>query len=522
MRSNDAGGKAGTELTGLLDKLPEGVAVVDAKRVVRFANRAAGTLLDPAAKGIEGTVFEPPIVPGETTTAQIHRWAGVVSLVEMHAIEITWEGERAFLVLMRDVTELRRAERELREERDFSTSLVQSSPAFFVAVAPEGKILMMNEAMTRSLGYPLDEVLGQDYLRTMVQESDRESLSALFDEMLHQEKTAVTVGRVVAKDGKVLDVEWHVRPVLRKEGEVHYFFNMGIDITERRKAELLLRESEERYRSLLEASSEGIVILSGTEILDLNGALEVMTGAKRRDLVGRDVLGLLAGESWEAVRRALVSGQAEATEAVCVRRDGARINVQVMGKPHTYRGRAVTVMILRDITELASLRERLLSLSHLDELTGLSNRRGFQFLAYQQMKLANRSRKGLLLIFLDLDDMKRINDTLGHRAGDMALVETAGILRETMRKSDIVARIGGDEFVVMAIEAQPGSETVILERLRGVLERVNADSTRGYDLSFSYGTAYYNPEAPSSLEALMGEADELMYAEKRRKKSRRP
>jgi len=522
MPRTDADGKAGTGLTELLDKLPEGVAVVDAKRVVRFANRAAGPLLDPAAKGIEGTVFEPPIVPGETATVRIQRWAGVAGLVEVRAIEIAWEGEPAFLVLMRDVTELRRAEEELREERDFSTSLVQASPAFFVAVAPEGKILMMNESMTRSLGYPLDEVLGQDYLRTIVHEGDRASLSALFDEMLHREKTTVTAGRVVAKDGKVLDVEWHVRPVLRKEGEVHYFFNMGIDITERRQAELLLRESEERYRSLLEASSEGIVILSGTEILDLNGALEVMTGAERRDLVGRDVLGLLAEAFREPVRRALATGLVEAMEAVCVRQDGGRINVQVAGRPHTYRGRAVTVMILRDITELARLRERLLSLSHMDELTGLSNRRGFQFLAYQQMKLANRSRKGLLLIFLDLDNMKWINDTLGHRAGDGALVETARILRETMRKSDIVARIGGDEFVVMAIEAQRGSETIILERLRGVLEKVNTGSTRGYDLSFSYGTAFYNPEAPSSLEALMGEADELMYAEKRRKKNRRP
>jgi diguanylate cyclase (GGDEF)-like protein/PAS domain S-box-containing protein len=522
MRFTDAGGKAGTGLIDLLDKLPEGVAVVDANRVVRFANRAAGTLVDPAAESIVGTVLELAIVPGETVTAKIHRWAGVVGLVEMHAIEIAWEGEPSFLVLMRDVTEVRRAAQELQEERDFSTSLVQASPAFFVAVAPEGRILMMNEAMTRALGASLDDVLGQDYLQTIVQESDRESLSALFDEMLHRDTTAVTVSRVVAKDGRVLDVEWHVRPVLRKEGEVHYFFNMGIDVTGRRQAELLLRESEARYRSLLEASSEGIVILSGTEILDLNGALEVMTGAARRDLVGRDVLGLLDEASREPVRRALASGRVEAMEAVCLRQDGARINVQVVGKPHTYRGRAVTVMILRDITELARLREKLLSLSHTDELTGLSNRRGFQFLAYQQIKLANRSRKGLLLIFLDLDNMKWINDTLGHGAGDKALIETAEILRETMRKSDIVARIGGDEFVVLAIEAQPGSQIIILERLRDVLEKVNARSTRGYDLSFSYGTAYYNPEAPSSLEALMGEADELMYAEKRKKKSGRP
>lgn len=505
---------------GILEKLPEGVLIVDQGRTVLFANRSASTIMGTQSERLKGKTLDFSFVPGRLSIKDISRWEGVTVQVEVMGIEIEWMGREAHLVLMRDVTERMRAEEDLRRERDFSTSLVQNSPAFFVAVAPDGKILMINESMARALGFKVSEMLGRNYLDTVVAGEDRDAIGKIYRGLDGPDRTAVVTGRIRTAKGETITVEWHLKPVLKKGGGVHYYFNMGVDITDRNTAEARIRESEERYRSLLEATFEGIVILDGDEVVDLNRAVETMFDLFRSDLVGRSVTRLFAHESRPGLEEHRGSGSAGAVETVCVRGDGTTFHAQVREKPHIYRGRPVRVMIIRDITELVELREKLLNLSHMDELTGLSNRRGFQFLAYQQIKLANRTKKGLVLIFLDLDNMKWINDTLGHKAGDRALRETADVLRDTMRKSDIVARIGGDEFVVLAIEAQADSETIMLDRLERNLDKVNALAGREYKLSFSYGTAYYNPETPTSLEALMSEADEIMYRAKREKKGK--
>jgi diguanylate cyclase (GGDEF)-like protein/PAS domain S-box-containing protein len=503
---------------GILERLPDGVLIVDRARTVLFANRSAAAVLGTRRDALKGTTLAFSFVPGKLSVKELTRWEGITAQVEVMAIEIEWMGREGFLVLLRDVTEQKRAEEDLRRERDFSTSLVQNSPAFFVAVAPDGKILMMNNAMARALGSEAGDMLGLSYLESVLADEDRDAVARAYAGLEREDRTTVTTARIRSARGETITVEWHLKPVMHREGGVHYYFNMGVDITERSSAESRVRESEERYRSLLEATFEGIVILEEDEIVDMNRALETMFDGFRSDFIGKSFTRLFAKESRQKLGEHHGTGSAGAVEALCVRGDGTTFHAEIREKPHVYRGRPVRVMIIRDITELVELREKLLNLSHMDELTGLSNRRGFQFLAYQQIKLANRSGKGLVLIFLDLDNMKWINDTLGHKAGDRALRETADVLRETMRKSDIIARIGGDEFVVLAIEAHADSEAIMLERLKRNLDRVNAPAGRDYELSFSYGTAYYNPDAPTSLEALLAEADELMYRAKRKKK----
>jgi len=152
--------------------------------------------------------------------------------------------------------------------------------------------------------------------------------------------------------------------------------------------------------------------------------------------------------------------------------------------------------------------------SLVDELTGLYNRRGFLFLTQQQLKIANRMKRGLLLLFADLDDLKRINDTLGHHEGDLALVETANMLKETFRGADIIARIGGDEFAIITIEARKDSSEILTSRLRANLEARNATGPRPYRLSLSVGVARYDAENPCSIGELLAQADALMYEQK--------
>jgi diguanylate cyclase (GGDEF)-like protein len=186
--------------------------------------------------------------------------------------------------------------------------------------------------------------------------------------------------------------------------------------------------------------------------------------------------------------------------------------------------RTEQLWLWRDITERARRRAGEVhghpetNLFYLDELTGLHNRRGFLQFARAQLDAAALARRPMLLIFVDLDGLKYINDQLGHAAGDRALVDTGTVLKSTFRERDIVARLGGDEFVVLVTDSSAVREADLLSRLAARLDALNARSGREFQLAFSTGVAAFDPSAPESLEELLSEADSRMYRDKRRRK----
>ncbi len=153
-----------------------------------------------------------------------------------------------------------------------------------------------------------------------------------------------------------------------------------------------------------------------------------------------------------------------------------------------------------------------------DDLTCLYNRRGFFAAATQQLKLARRNSQSMLMFFCDLDNLKKINDTFGHREGDLALVRTADALEDAFRDSDILARLGGDEFAVLAMAASTENEASILRRLEKTLKKSNANEPR-YQLSLSVGMAHFDPHHVVSLGVLMEKADKDMYEQKRQRQA---
>ncbi|MEW6109159.1 MAG: GGDEF domain-containing response regulator [Nitrospirota bacterium] len=167
--------------------------------------------------------------------------------------------------------------------------------------------------------------------------------------------------------------------------------------------------------------------------------------------------------------------------------------------------------------QLVKLQKKLLKMSFTDELTGLYNRRGFFTLAEQQLKLSDRLKNLIYMLFADLDNLKGINDSLGHHEGDQALIETAKILKDTFRQSDIIARIGGDEFVVIPIGSTEYGARIAVSRLYQNIEVQNAKKKKNYTLSLSVGLAYYDPAAPCSVDELICRADKSMYEQKRQK-----
>jgi diguanylate cyclase (GGDEF)-like protein len=149
------------------------------------------------------------------------------------------------------------------------------------------------------------------------------------------------------------------------------------------------------------------------------------------------------------------------------------------------------------------------SLTLIDKLTGLYDRRGFLCLTERQLKLAHRSGRDILLFFIDVDDL-RINDSFSHSEGDSALIRTAEVLVMTFRESDVLARLNGDEFAALAIEASGHSEATIMARLRESLERVSAREPR-YLLSLGVSVVRLTPRTTRSITELMLQVDRAMY-----------
>jgi two-component system cell cycle response regulator len=174
---------------------------------------------------------------------------------------------------------------------------------------------------------------------------------------------------------------------------------------------------------------------------------------------------------------------------------------------------------LRYAIERQRMQAALQSESLTDELTKLHNRRGFMALAGSHIKSAEHTQRPFALVFIDLDGMKDVNDTLGHVEGDRALVEAASLLSRCVRQSDIVARFGGDEFVLLLTTAEKDWENSIRHRLQQQLDASNAQPGRRYRLSFSVGVVTADPGRWLTLEDLVAEADAMMYRQKHRKKS---
>ena len=319
--------------------------------------------------------------------------------------------------------------------------------------------------------------------------------------------------RGIRADGSVIWVEIS-SSLIDYEGQPASLGYMR-DITERKKAEEALMESEERFRQLADATFEGILIHDKGRILDVNQSTLQMLGYEREEFAGRSVLDFIADESREIVMKNLRNPYDAPFEIVAIMKDGSALNMEVFGKPIVFRMKQARVVALRDITRRKQMEDEIRKMAITDDLTGLNNRRGFLALAQQQMSVAERTKRGLVLMVSDLDGMKRINDTWGHLEGDKILIEAAAVLTRVFRAADIIARTGGDEFAVLALKTSDTDPGILIDRLQKQINENNQRQGRLYDLSMSIGFAEYHPGRVCSIDELIQQADMKMYEHKR-------
>ena len=296
---------------------------------------------------------------------------------------------------------------------------------------------------------------------------------------------------------------------------------------QRRQVERAFRVSEARYRELVNHLPVIVCELSPDgEAIFVNEAVGDITGYKPDDFLGKDWWTVLAPNAkpgqLDAARDLLRNEDLVAHEMVVNHKDGRPLTLE--WNSTTVRnadGRIGNVVCIgMDVTERVHMRDELMWMAVRDELTGLSNRRGFLTLAEQQLKSATREKRSMLAVFVDLDGLKAINDQLGHAEGDQAIKDMAGLMRDTFRDSDVVGRIGGDEFVALVTEGSPFRSDGIIQRLQTALVGFNADSGRSYILSASIGVARYDPDSPTAIDNLVNRADSQMYENKQRRQRR--
>ncbi len=308
---------------------------------------------------------------------------------------------------------------------------------------------------------------------------------------------------------------------------------------EKREIEARLSARERWFATTLHAITDAVIAVDAAGAISfMNAAAERLCGARAEDDGVIDVARLLE----VAASDEGPSLPVDETPLLCALRGQvtrqADLFIRVTGRPggwhsinaspvHDDDGRICgAVMVSRDITDLRQAIARLEQAAVRDELTGLLNRRGFHDRAAHALALAERTRRPLALIYIDVNGLKAINDELGHPVGDLALVETAGLMRRTFRASDILARLGGDEFAVLACDyADDLDGAAIRRRFHANVKAWRLAARRAYPLSASLGITVYDPQGePRTMAQLIAEADAKMYIakERRRPRSSRP
>jgi diguanylate cyclase (GGDEF)-like protein/PAS domain S-box-containing protein len=372
-------------------------------------------------------------------------------------------------------------------------------------------------------GYTEEEFAADPYLWIrMVAVEDRKAVEDHARRALAGEEAPALEHRIIRKDG----IERWVRntPVPRRDeqGRLQAYDGLIQDITDRKRAEKALQESEELYRVLAEKSFAGVYVVQNGKFRFLNSNAASYFGYTQEELIGRESMKLVHPEDREQLKTNVIDmlhGQRTFPyEFRIITREGQIKWLMEMVTSISWEGKRAVLGNSMDLTERKKTEEEIQSLSMTDQLTGLYNRRGFLTLADQQLRFSERYKRDMLLFFADLDGMKWINDTLGHEEGDSALREVSVILKDTFRASDIITRIGGDEFAILAIDTTGLYPEVIMTRLQNKIDMHNKKGGKRYKISISMGTAYYDPANPCSLDELMSRADKLMYEQKRRKK----
>ena len=291
------------------------------------------------------------------------------------------------------------------------------------------------------------------------------------------------------------------------------------NITKHRAAEQAIRDSEERLRKFSDATSEGIVFIENGVIVDSNEATSRMFRIASSELIGRSSIDFVAPESVESVVNNIRAGFERPYEVTLMRADGSRFAADVVGKDIVSNGKTLRMTTMRDISDRKQAEARIQFLAHHDILTHLPNRA--LLMDRLQVLLASARRQNSLVgvLFIDLDNFKTVNDSLGHYAGDELLKRVAGRLQSCLRGADMVGRLGGDEFVVVVTDLATAEDIApVAEKIAETISEPISLEDQVLSVSGSIGISVF-PKDGETPDTLIRNADAAMYLAKDRGRS---
>ncbi len=438
--------------------------------------------------------------------------------MEVRASLYQENGEDLTLVILRNVTERKRAEEEIAECGATMQQIMDTVSVAIFLMGSSGRIVQANRRMAEMFGCSMDELVGSEYV-DHVDPSERKSGRQKMLALLASEIPSVDLERLYwRKDG----TQFWGHLSARRFHDVHDnglgLIGVITNISVRKQAEEALRESEERLLSVMESIADSIYLLDAEcRFLFINKKHIERLGLKGEDYIGRAFSEFHSPEETkeliECVNKVFSTGDTIQHEYFS-RRDN-KYFLRSFSPVKDANSRIVSVTIVsKDINDLKQMEEKLRNLSLTDELTGLHNRRGFFTMVEPLLKLAKRHKNPAFLLYADLDNLKEINDVLGHHEGDQALTDTTSVLKATFRETDIVARIGGDEFVVIPVASNKEKANIVIDRFKENVRVHNEKNERAYKLSISVGMSCYDPGNPRSIHDLLQQAEKLMYEEK--------
>ena len=458
----------------LLDRAPEGAGWTDSEGNLLYMNEVGCKSLEYTQEELRRMKVQ-DVVPERyaqmfeeyTRTLRSH---GTVTYDSVHIAKsgrefpvevalncLEFDGKEYFCAFVRDITDRKRSEEALRESEERYRSLFDGVPIGLYRTTPAGRMLDANDALVRVLGYPDRETLlganvGDIYFDPEDRQRWQRAVEAESSSRIQSFET-----RIRRYDGPVIWVRFSFRAFRDEEGRIIRYEGALEDVTDRRLAQEALRSSEERFRALVQNASDMI------SILDPDGTVRYASPSHQRllghgpdDFVGGNFLELVHSEDDPLVANALeclvdLPHENLTIEYRCRHRDGTWRTIEstasnLLGHP------AVTGIVLNshDISDRKRAEERLLHDALHDELTGLPNRALFMDRLWQAMERARREPERLMaVLFLDVDQFKIVNDSLGHLVGDELLIQIAHALSSVLRPMDTIARIGGDEFAIL-------------------------------------------------------------------------
>ena len=317
-------------------------------------------------------------------------------------------------------------------------------------------------------------------------------------------------------DGSERTLEVTLIPHVDATGAALAAYVLINDVTIQHEAEKAIRDSEERLQKFAASTNEGIVFIDAGIIVDCNEAAARMMRLTHAELIGRRNQDFIAPEDFETVVSNIRAGFERPYEITLIRDDGSRFAVELVGKELVYAGVTHRMTVIRDISDRKQAEARIQFLAHHDILTHLPNRALLLDRIQIMLASARRNRTEVGIMFIDLDNFKTINDSLGHYAGDELLKRVASRLQSSLRNVDLVGRLGGDEFlVVLADLANAEDIAPVAEKISEAISEPFSLEDQILSVSASIGVSVF-PRDGETPDSLIRNADAAMYLAKER------